>query len=74
MNLFELIIHESLSSDENFNRRTDYILDYYSRCSSAERAIINELMICMCGSSFESLCEKAGFTVTEDGHIHLQGE
>ena len=43
------------------------LLGYYRECNSQEKAVVNNVMIYICGWSFETLLEKCGIKVDEEG-------
>lgn len=58
-------IYEEMSNDGD--NESSELFDYYLRCSLAERAIINNVCIYLCGWSFETILEKCGIRVDENG-------
>jgi hypothetical protein len=58
MSLYEVIVREMQSDDENPEKISKRIKDTYDRCNTAEQAIINDLFITLTGWSFETLLEK----------------
>jgi len=63
-NLIPTIYAEMASDDQNDSER---LLNYYIRCAKYERAAINEVMLYLCGWSFETLLDKSGIKVDKNG-------
>jgi len=59
------VIYEAMGTDqENDSQR---LFNYYRDCNEEERAAINTMLICLCGWSFETILEKCGINVLENG-------
>ena len=43
------------------------LLGYYMECNRPEKAVVNNIMIYICGWSFETLLEKCSIEVNEEG-------
>jgi hypothetical protein len=56
---------EEIESDRE--NESDRLLAYYSTCNTQEKAVVNNVMIYLCGWSFETLLEKCGIGIDEDG-------
>jgi len=63
-NIIPTLYAEIESDGENESRA---LLDYYMECNTPERAVVNNLMMYLCGWSFETLLEKCGIKVDETG-------
>jgi hypothetical protein len=48
------------------------LLGYYMECNSPEKAVVNNVMIYICGWSFETLLEKCGIKINEEGEPILE--
>jgi hypothetical protein len=64
--LIPALMQEMQSDGENESKE---LLRYYTGCNSQERAVINNVMIYLCGWSFETLLEKCGLRVKENGEV-----
>jgi hypothetical protein len=63
-NIIPMLMGEIESDGEN---ESDKLFAYYLRCNIQERAVINNVMIYLCGWSFETLLEKCGIGIDEYG-------
>jgi len=63
-NLIPTIYAEMASDDQNDSER---LLNYYLRCAKYEGTVINEVVLYLCGWSFETLLDKSGIKVDKDG-------
>ena len=63
-NIIPVLMGEIESDGEN---ESDLLLNYYLRCNTQERAVVNNVMIYLCGWSFETLLEKCGIGIDEKG-------
>ena len=63
-NIIPMLMGEIESDGEN---ESDKLLAYYLRCNTQERAVVNNVMIYLCGWSFETLLEKCGIGIDEKG-------
>jgi hypothetical protein len=62
-----LTIYTEMATDgEN---QSAELIDYYTRCDQRERTVINEVCIYLCGWSFETILEKCGIPLDENGNI-----
>ena len=59
-----MLMGEIESDGEN---ESDKLFAYYLRCHTQERAVVNNVMIYLCGWSFETLLEKCGIGIDEKG-------
>jgi hypothetical protein len=48
------------------------LLEYYTRCDQKERTVINAVCLYLCGWSFETILEKCGIPLDENGDIQEQ--
>ena len=64
-NIIPTIFAEITSDGEN---ESEELLHYYMRCNSQERAVVNNVMIYICGWSFETLLEKCGIQIDAEGN------
>jgi hypothetical protein len=46
--------------------------DYYMECNSQEKAVVNNIMMYLCGWTFETLLEKCGIKVNKSGEPMLK--
>ncbi len=55
----------------------DRLLAYYLACNNRGKAVVNNVMIYLCGWSFKTLLEKCGIEIDESGeptvHHHCDG-
>lgn len=63
-NIIPTLYAEIESDGENESKA---LLNYYMECNTPEKAAINNVMIYICGWSFETLLEKCGIKVDETG-------
>ena len=63
-NIIPMLMGEIESDGEN---ESDKLFAYYLRCTTQEKAVINNVMIYLCGWSFETLLEKCGIGIDENG-------
>jgi hypothetical protein len=68
-NIIPTLYAEIESDGENESKA---LLGYYMRCNTEERAIVNNVMIYICGWSFETLLEKCGIKIDEVGEPILK--
>jgi hypothetical protein len=84
MNLIEMVLQEMLSDDEDSDRNSERIKRAYEAADEKTKAVIDDVLICVCGWGMPSLQEKlAGpthrievqmfpMTTDEDGAHHTQ--
>jgi len=63
-NIIPVLMGEIESDGEN---ESDLLFNYYLRCNTQEKAVVNNVMIYLCGWSFETLLEKCGIGIDEKG-------
>ena len=63
-NIIPVLMGEIESDGEN---ESDLLLNYFLRCNTQEKAVVNNVMIYLCGWSFETLLEKCGIGIDEKG-------
>lgn len=63
-NIIPTLMGEIESDGEN---ESDELLHYYMACNSPEKAVINNVMIYLCGWSFVTLLEICGIKIDESG-------
>ena len=63
-NIIPTLMGEIESDMENESGR---LLAYYTRCNSQEKAVVNNVMMYLCGWSFETLLEKCDIKIDESG-------
>ena len=63
-NIIPTLMDEIESDGENESRE---LLRYYMECNQVEKAVVNNVMIYLCGWSFETLLEKCGIEIDEYG-------
>jgi hypothetical protein len=68
-NIIPTLMGEIESDMEN---ESDRLLNYYMECNSQEKAVVNNIMMYLCGWSFETLLEKCGIKVDESGEPILK--
>jgi hypothetical protein len=68
-NIIPTLMGEIESDGEN---ESDRLLNYYLKCNQLEKAVVNNVMIYLCGWSFETLLEKCGIKVDESGEPRLK--
>jgi hypothetical protein len=54
-------------SDDDKNETNELFL-YYQECNTAEKTVVNNIMIYLCEWSFETILEKCGIRVDENGN------
>jgi hypothetical protein len=70
-NIIPTLFAEMESDRENQSKG---LLHYYMECNTPERAVVNNIMIYICGWSFETLLEKCGLEIDEEGEPLLAKE
>jgi hypothetical protein len=63
-NLIPTIMAEIESDGEN---ESDRLLAYYLRCSTQEKAVVDNVMIYLCGWGFVTLLKKCGIEIDASG-------
>jgi hypothetical protein len=63
-NIIPTLMGEIESDRENESKA---LLGYYLKCNQMEKAVVNNVMIYLCGWSFETLLEMCGIEVDENG-------
>jgi hypothetical protein len=63
-NIIPILFAEIASDGANDSAK---LLRYYIHCNLQERAVVNNVMIYICGWSFETLLEKCGIKFDEKG-------
>ena len=63
-NIIPTLYAEMESDRENESKA---LLGYYMECNTQEKAVVNNVMMYICGWSFETLLEKCGIEVNEEG-------
>jgi hypothetical protein len=63
-NIIPTLFAEIESDGEN---ESEKLLRYFMRCNSQDRAVVDNVMIYICGWSFETLLLKCGLQIEEDG-------
>ena len=63
-NLIPTIMSEMESDQEN---ESDRLLAYYLRCNTQEKAVVDNVLMYLCGWSFETLLRKCGIAINESG-------
>jgi hypothetical protein len=63
-NIIPTLMGEMASDGENESKE---LFEYYLECNQEERTAINNVMMYLCGWSFETLLEKCGIKVDESG-------
>jgi len=63
-NIIPVLMEDIGSDGEN---ESDLLLDYYLRCNTQEKVVVNKVMIYLCGWSFETLLKKCGIGIDEKG-------
>ena len=63
-NIVPTLMGEIESDRENQSKE---LLNYYMECNQTEKAVVNNVMIYLCGWSFETLLEKCGIGIDEKG-------
>lgn len=68
---FMYVFDEAYTSDEESNeKKGDRLLDTYMRASQEHKNVMSDVMITLCGYSFDTLIKKAGQLV-ETGDYHV---
>jgi|RhiMetdeSRZDD1v2_1073273.scaffolds.fasta_scaffold3565770_2 hypothetical protein len=67
-NIVPTLMGEIESDGENESKE---LLYYYMACDQVEKAVVNNVMIYLCGWSFETLLEKCGIGIDEKGEPKL---
>jgi hypothetical protein len=67
-NIIPTLMGEIESDRENQSKE---LLNYYMECNQVEKAVVNNVMIYLCGWSFETLLEKCGIGIDENGKPKL---
>jgi len=68
-NILPTLFAEIASDGEN---ESEELLCYYQGCNTEERAVVNNVMIYICGWSFETLLEKCGIETNDEGEPILE--
>jgi hypothetical protein len=63
-NIIPTLMGEIESDQENESKE---LLGYYMECNTQEKAVVNNVMMYLCGWSFETLLEKCGIGIAENG-------
>ena len=63
-NLIPTIMSEMESDEEN---ESDRLLAYYLRCNTQEKAVVDNVLMYLCGWSFETLLGKCGIEINQSG-------
>ena len=63
-NIIPTLYVEMESDGEN---ESDRLLNYFLHCNREERAIIDNVMMYICGWTFETLLEKCGIKMNQEG-------
>ena len=63
-NIIPMIYAEMESDGENESKR---LLNYFIRCNAQERAVIDNVMMYICGWTFETLIGKCGIKINQEG-------
>ncbi len=63
-NIIPTLMGEMESDRENKSKK---LLRYYIACNQMEKAVVNIVMIYLCGWSFETLLEMCGIGIDENG-------
>jgi hypothetical protein len=53
---------------------SEELLGYYLECNTQEKAVVNNVLMYICGWSFETLLEKCGIAIDEEGEPRLAKE
>jgi hypothetical protein len=62
--LIPTIMSEIESDQEN---ESDRLLAYYLRCNTQEKAVVDNVLMYLCGWTFETLLGKCGIEINESG-------
>jgi hypothetical protein len=60
---------EMESDGEN---ESEALLGYYRECNTQEKAVVNNVMMYLCGWTFETLLERCGIEINEEGEPILE--
>ena len=63
-NLIPTIMSEMESDEEN---DSDELLAYYLRCNTQEKAVVDNVLMYLCGWTFETLLGKCGIEINANG-------
>jgi hypothetical protein len=63
-NLIPTIMSEMESDGDN---DSDEFLAYYLRCNTQEKAVVDNVLMYLCGWTFETLLGKCGIEINEKG-------
>lgn len=63
-NIIPTLYTEIESDGENESKA---LLGYYMECNVQEKAVVNNVMMYICGWSFETLLEKCGIETSDEG-------
>jgi hypothetical protein len=63
-NLIPTIMSEMESDGDN---DSDQFLAYYLRCNTQEKAVVDNVLMYLCGWTFETLLGKCGIEINEKG-------
>ena len=63
-NIIPTLMGEIESDMENESQE---LLGYYMRCNSSEKAVVNNVMMYLCGWTFPTILEKCGIPIDEEG-------
>jgi hypothetical protein len=65
-NLISTIFAEMESDGDN---ESEELLEYYLYCNQQERAVVDKVLIYICGWTFETLLGKCGIRIGEKGAL-----
>jgi hypothetical protein len=65
-NIIGTIFAEMASDGEN---ESEELLEYYLRCTAKERAVVDNVLMYLCGWTFETLLGKCGIRIGEKGAL-----
>ena len=65
-NIIPTIFAEIEADDEN---ESEKLLDYYLVCTAKERAVVDNVLMYLCGWTFETLLRKCGIRIGEKGAL-----
>jgi hypothetical protein len=65
-NIIPTIFAEFESDGEN---ESEALLDYYLGCTAKERAVVDNVLMYLCGWTFETLLGKCGIRIGEKGAL-----
>ena len=65
-NIIPTLMVEIESDGEN---ESEELLDYYLRCTTQERDVVDNVLMYLCGWTFETLLAKCGIAIGEDGQL-----